>query len=209
MKSEMIWGTNKKFIIYSKSPREFLILLNFNKVKDTGQKIKPKIMIKPNIKIKPKIKTRKEIEEISRKLKKEGKVIVTCNGTFDLLHPGHVKFLKDAKEQGDILIVGLNSDSSIKKYKSKNRPIIPEGSRADVVSALECVDYVTIFEEKDPRELLSVIKPDVHVNGEEYGMDCIEAEVVRKNGGRLHLVQLFGDFSKTKLIQRILDDAQE
>lgn len=151
-----------------------------------------------------KIKSRNEIKEIVSKLRGEEKTIVTCNGAFDLLHIGHIKFLQEAKEQGDILIVGLNSDSSIKKYKDKDRPLTPDGYRAEILAALECVDYVTIFSEEDPRTLLEVVKPDIHVNGIGYGVDCIEAEVVRKYGGRLHLVSMFKDFSTTNLIEKII-----
>ena len=151
-----------------------------------------------------KIKSRDEIKEIVSKLRLEGKTIVTCNGAFDLLHIGHIRFLQEAKEQGDVLIVGLNSDSSIKKYKGKDRPLTPEGYRAEILEALECVDYVTIFQEEDPQTLLEVVKPDIHVNGMEYGVDCIEAEVVGKYGGRLHLVSMFKDFSTTNLIENIL-----
>ncbi len=151
-----------------------------------------------------KIRTIGEIEEVVSRLRKGGETIVTCNGSFDLLHIGHIKFLQEAKKQGDILIVGLNSDFSIKKYKNRNRPIIPEQYRAETLAALGCVDYITIFSEKDPRELLSIIKPDVHANGEEYGENCIEADIIRKNGGRLHLVPLFEDFSTTNLIKKIL-----
>jgi len=151
-----------------------------------------------------KIKTRKEIGKIVSKLRKENKKIVTCNGAFDLLHIGHIKFLQEAKEQGDILIVGLNSDSSIKRYKDKKRPILSEKYRAEILAALGCVDFVTIFSEKDPRPLLRIIKPDVHVNGIEYGEECIESKVVKKYGGRLHLVPMFKDFSTTNLIKKIL-----
>ncbi|GAG14983.1 unnamed protein product, partial [marine sediment metagenome] len=99
-----------------------------------------------------KIKTFEEIKEIAPKLKSEGKKIVTTNGSFDLLHIGHVKSLQKAKEYGDILIVGLNSDSSIKQYKSKDRPIVGQKERAEMLAALECVDYVVIFDETDPRK---------------------------------------------------------
>ena len=151
--------------------------------------------------MKNKIKTRQEIVAVLKRLK--GKKIVTCNGSFDILHIGHIKFLEEANEQGDILIVGLNSDSSIKKYKDPKRPVNKEQYRAELVAALEMVDYVTIFDETTPIQLLEVIKPDVHCNGEEYGEECIEAETVRKNGGRIHLIKKFGDFSTTEIIRRI------
>lgn len=147
-----------------------------------------------------KTKTINEIKRIAEKLKEQNKKIVTCNGVFDILHIGHVKFLEEAKKQGDILIVGLNSDSSVKKNKGPERPINNQENRAEMLVALECVDYVVIFDEEDPRRLLSIIKPDVHANGEEYGYNCIEAETVRKYGGKIHLIKNYGGFSTTKLI---------
>lgn len=150
-----------------------------------------------------KIKSRKEIEEIAKNLKKQNKTIVTCNGCFDILHVGHIKFLKEAKSQGDILIVGLNSDSSVKQNKGPKRPINNENDRATVLATLEMVDYVTIFNKKTPIELLEVIKPNVHVNGEEYGENCIEAETVRKYGGKIHLIKLKEGYSTTNIIKKI------
>lgn len=150
-----------------------------------------------------KIKTREEIKEIADELRKQGKKIVTCNGTFDLVHVGHLMFLKEAKEQGDVLIVGLNSDSSIKQYKNKTRPFTPQQYRTELISGFECVDYVTIFDETNPIELLKVIKPDVHVNGEDYGYNCIERPIVEKYGGKIHIVKNFKGFSTTKLIEKI------
>jgi rfaE bifunctional protein nucleotidyltransferase chain/domain len=153
--------------------------------------------------MKGKIKTAEEIGKIVEGLKKNGKKIVTCNGSFDILHIGHMKFLEEAKRQGDILVVGLNSDSSVKSYKGEKRPINTEENRAFALAALEIVDYVVIFSEKDPRKLLEAIKPDVHVNGEEYGKDCVEAETVKKNGGRIQIVKNFGGFSTTEMIKKI------
>ncbi len=150
-----------------------------------------------------KIKTIDEIKQIVKDIKNEGKKIVTCNGAFDILHSGHIKFLKEAKEQGDILIVGLNSDSSVKLNKGKNRPINDEKNRAELLASLQYVDYIIIFSEKNPIKLLESIKPDIHVNGEEYGKDCIEAGVVKKYGGKIHLVKKYGDFSTTDLIKKL------
>lgn len=150
-----------------------------------------------------KIKTRKEIAKIAKELKNRGKKIVTCNGCFDIIHAGHIKFLKEAKERGDVLIVGLNSDRSVKENKGEKRPINNEKDRAIVLAALEMVDYVTIFDEKTPIELLEIIKPDVHVNGEEYGENCIEALIVKKYGGKVYIVKLKKGFSTTNLIKKI------
>ncbi len=150
-----------------------------------------------------KIKKIEEIEEIVKELKKQRKKIVTCNGCFDILHAGHIKFLTEAKQQGDILIVGLNSDQSVKANKGSSRPINNENDRATVLAALETVDYVTIFNEKTPIQLLERIKPNIHVNGEEYGENCIEAETVRKNGGRIYIINFIKGHSTTDIIKRI------
>lgn len=144
-----------------------------------------------------------KLASFSEKLKKEGKKIATLNGSFDLMHAGHLEMIYQAKLQGDVLIVALNSDSSIKKYKSPLRPIIPLKYRLQMMSALEFVDYVTWFEETDPRELLAKIKPDVHVNGSEYGANCIEADTVKSHGGRIHIVNLIPGLSTSEIIKKI------
>jgi len=150
-----------------------------------------------------KIKTKQEIEQIAKELKQKGKTIVTCNGCFDILHPGHTKFLTEAKQQGDILIVGLNSDESVKENKGSQRPINNENNRAQILAALETVDYITIFNEKTPIKLLEMIKPNIHANGSEYGENCLEAETVKKYGGKIHIIKLKEGFSTTDIIQRI------
>lgn len=144
-----------------------------------------------------------ELEAKIATLRKEGKTIATLNGSFDLLHAGHLEILTQGSLQADVFIVALNSDASIKGYKGPDRPIIPLFFRMQLMSALECVDYVTWFEEADPRELLSLIKPDVHVNGSEYGENCIESEIVKSNGGRIHIVPLVPGLSTSALIQKI------
>lgn len=150
-----------------------------------------------------KIKTKEEIEKIVKELKQKGKKIVTCNGCFDILHAGHIKFLKEAKQQGDVLIVGLNSDSSVKLNKGPKRPINNEKDRAAILATLKMVDYITIFNEKTPIPLLEIIKPDIHCNGEEYGENCIEKPVVKKYGGKIHIIKLKQGFSTTDIIKRI------
>lgn len=144
------------------------------------------------------------IEERVELLKQEGKTVATLNGSFDLLHAGHLHMIYEASLQADLLIVALNSDSSIQRYKSPLRPIVPLQYRLRMMAALTFVDYVTMFEETDPRLLLSKIKPHVHVNGTEYGANCIEADVVRENGGRLHLVELVPGLSTSNLIKKIV-----
>ncbi len=152
----------------------------------------------------PKIKTKDEIEKIISDLKKKGKVIVTTNGSFDILHSGHVASLDIAKSKGDILVVGLNSDKSIKKYKSKDRPIVPQEHRARMLAGLEAVDFVVIFDETDPRALLEAIKPHFHVKAK-TGYTGIEQETVEKHGGKIVLIEHIGNHSTSNIINKILE----
>ncbi len=144
-----------------------------------------------------------EIEKITALLRNQGKTIATLNGSFDLLHAGHLNLLFTATQQADVLIVALNSDSSIKQYKSPERPFITLEQRMQMMSALELVDYVTWFDEPDPRGILAKIQPDVHVNGSEYGENCIEAEIVKKYGGKIHIVTLTPGLSSSSIIEKI------
>lgn len=136
-------------------------------------------------------------------LKKRGKTIATLNGSFDLLHAGHLHMIFEASKVADVLIVALNSDHSIKRYKNAERPIIPLDDRLKMMAALGFVDYVTWFDETDPRELLKKIKPDIHVNGAEYGHNCIESGVVKEHGGSVHIVELVPGLSTSQIIKRI------
>ena len=144
----------------------------------------------------------KDLEEKSNEIKSNYK-LVTLNGSFDLLHAGHLYILNEAKAQGDKLLVALNSDESIKGYKSQERPIIPLQYRLEMLAAIECVDFVTWFEELNPLKILSLIKPHVHVNGSEYGKDCIEANLIKKQGGELHIVSLREGLSTSNIIGKI------
>ena len=147
-----------------------------------------------------------EPEQLERKIgsiRSKKLTLATLNGSFDLLHAGHLYIIHQAHLQADRLLVALNSDASIQKYKSSDRPIVSLQCRLEMMAALEFVDYVTWFEETDPRALLSKIKPDVHVNGSEYGENCIEAEVVRSHGGRLHLVDRIPSLSTSAIIEKI------
>lgn len=134
----------------------------------------------------------------------EGKTLATLNGSFDLLHAGHMHMIFEASKQADLLLVALNSDSSIKAYKDSRRPIIPLEYRLQMMSALSFVDHVTWFEETDPINFLSVARPDVHVNGAEYGENCIEAPIVQKHGGKIHIVELIPGLSTSQIINKIL-----
>jgi rfaE bifunctional protein nucleotidyltransferase chain/domain len=138
-------------------------------------------------------------------IKSQGKTITTLNGSFDLLHAGHLHIIYQASLQGDVLIVALNTDSSIQKYKSPKRPIISLPNRARMMAALGFVDFVTCFDETDPRAILEKIRPHVHVNGAEYGADCIEAEVVKRHGGKIHIVPLVPGLSTSNIIKKIIE----
>lgn len=144
-----------------------------------------------------------KLEEKVASLKQSGKTIGTLNGSFDLMHAGHLQIIYEASKQADVLIVALNSDASIKQYKSEKRPIVPLEYRMQMMCALQFVDYVTWFDETTPCKLLEKIKPHVHINGVEYGKNCVEAETVVNGGGRLHLVDIVPGLSTTMLIEKI------
>jgi D-beta-D-heptose 7-phosphate kinase / D-beta-D-heptose 1-phosphate adenosyltransferase len=147
--------------------------------------------------------SRQGLAPLAARLRSRGRKIVTINGSFDLLHGGHLYILSEAKKCGDVLIVGLNSDRSVRGYKGPTRPIVPEHARADMLLALRVVDYVHIFDEPDPIAFLREVKPDVHVNGAEYGEDCIEAETVKENGGVIQLVSRIPGLSTSGLVDAI------
>jgi rfaE bifunctional protein nucleotidyltransferase chain/domain len=121
-----------------------------------------------------------------RAAKSDGRTVVTTNGCFDLLHVGHVRYLEQARSFGDVLVVGVNGDDSVRRLKGSGRPVLPDVERAEILAALTCVDYVTIFHEPTPCELLDVLWPDVHVKGGDYAIEqVVEREVVEKHGGRV------------------------
>jgi len=146
---------------------------------------------------------RRALAQLAATLRVKGKRVVTINGSFDVLHGGHLHILNEARRQGDVLIVGLNSDASVKSYKGAGRPIVPERRRAEMLLALRMVDYVHIFDEPDPIAFLAEVMPDVHVNGSEYGEDCIEGDVVRRGGGEVHIVDRLPDLSTTELLDSL------
>lgn len=153
-----------------------------------------------------KIVSPEKLKEKVDTIRKAGKTIATLNGSFDLLHAGHLHILFEASKVAEVLIVALNSDRSVQQYKSIHRPIISLNYRLSMVSALEFVNYVTWFDETDPRNLLSIIKPDVHVNGAEYSDDCIEAETVNSFCGRIHLVSRIPGLSTSEIVEKIKKD---
>jgi D-beta-D-heptose 7-phosphate kinase/D-beta-D-heptose 1-phosphate adenosyltransferase len=153
-----------------------------------------------------KIIPRSEITALVESLKVQKKKIVFTNGCFDLLHAGHVRYLTEARAQGDCLIVGLNTDRSVNRIKDPHRPLIPEDQRAEVLAALTCVSYVVFFEEPDPLRLIEAIKPDVLVKGADWSEDdIIGAGLVRSYGGRVFRVALVGGISTTEIIGRIVE----
>jgi D-beta-D-heptose 7-phosphate kinase/D-beta-D-heptose 1-phosphate adenosyltransferase len=141
--------------------------------------------------------------QLAMTLRAKGKRIVTINGAFDILHNGHLHILTEARQRGDVLIVAINSDASVRFHKGPGRPIVSERRRAEMLLALRMVDYVHIFDEPDPIALLTEIRPDVHVNGSEYGEDCIESGTVKRCGGQLHIVSRLPGLSTSGLIDTL------
>jgi rfaE bifunctional protein nucleotidyltransferase chain/domain len=136
--------------------------------------------------------------------RRRGARIVLANGCFDLFHVGHIRYLAGAKALGDVLIVGLNSDDQVRKLKGENRPFVPERERAEIISALKFVDYVTIFGEPTVTELIRAVRPDFHAKGTDYTPDSVpEREIVKEYGGKVAIVGDPKDHSSTDLIQLV------
>ena len=139
------------------------------------------------------------------RMRANGKRIVFTNGCFDLMHIGHTRYLQEAKSLGDVLVVGVNSDASVRSLeKGSDRPIVPEAQRAEVVAALGCVDFVVIFTESDPGRLIAAVQPDVLVKGGDWAWDQIVGrDVVEAHGGLVRTIPLVSGLSTTTLLQRI------
>ena len=153
-----------------------------------------------------KLKTLEELTALRAQWAAEGKKVVWTNGCFDLVHAGHVRSLRDAKALGDILIVGINSDRSVRENKGSSRPLVGEHARAELLAAFETVDYVAIFDEADPAAALGLLKPDIHCKGEEYAdgaRPVPEREVVLGYGGEIRFLPYHPGLSTTALIDRI------
>lgn len=145
-----------------------------------------------------------EIDDLLKKLKEQRKTIVTTNGCFDILHVGHVRYLEKAKSFGDVLIVALNSDKSVKSIKGESRPINNENDRAEVLSGLKSVDYVVLFDEDSPIDLLLQIKPDVHTKGADYTIESLpEAKGIMEAGGRIEFISFVEGKSTTSIIEKM------
>jgi rfaE bifunctional protein nucleotidyltransferase chain/domain len=146
------------------------------------------------------------LRTLSEKLKKgrRDKKVVFTNGCFDVLHSGHVRYLKKARSLGDLLIVGLNSDASVKKIKGKGRPVLPEAERAEILSALEAVDFVVLFKDATPEKLIRKIIPDVLAKGADWKEnDIVGADAVKAAGGKIARVRLVKGKSTTNIIEKI------
>ena len=147
---------------------------------------------------------REDLRALINKIHNEGKTIVTTNGCFDILHVGHVRYLEKTKTFGDYLIVLLNSDKSVKSIKGPSRPINNELDRAEILSALRCVDYVVLFDEDSPRNLLDEMKPDVYTKGADYTMETLpEADIMKKNGTKVEFIDFVEGKSTTKTIEKM------
>lgn len=151
-----------------------------------------------------KLKTAEELKAICAQARAKGKKTVFTNGCFDLLHRGHLHTLRAAKACGDILIVGINSDRSVKGLKGAGRPILPESDRAELIGALEMVDYVVLFDEADPYNLISALMPEVLAKGGDWGRDkIVGSDIVEQNGGTVAVIPYLQGFSTTEIIERI------
>jgi D-beta-D-heptose 7-phosphate kinase/D-beta-D-heptose 1-phosphate adenosyltransferase len=148
--------------------------------------------------------TQSDAQAFAQAIQSRGGVVVFTNGVFDLLHPGHVRYLQEARRLGDALIIGVNRDRSVRANKGDERPIIPEAERAELLLALRCVDAVVFFDEDTPHAVVSAIQPDVLVKGADWGPDNIVGrDVVEARGGRVVRIELAEGFSTTDLIRRV------
>jgi len=154
---------------------------------------------------KQKVVNREKAARWVRSLQAQGKKVVFTNGCFDLLHLGHVRYLEQARSLGDALLVGVNTDASVKRLdKGSGRPITPENDRAAVLAALACVDRVVLFEEDTPLELITALQPDILVKGGDYQLhEIVGQEVVLARGGQVHALPFFKEYSTTDLLHRI------
>jgi D-beta-D-heptose 7-phosphate kinase/D-beta-D-heptose 1-phosphate adenosyltransferase len=148
-----------------------------------------------------------ELLEVRQHCRQLGQTVVWTNGTFDLLHPGHVKSLESARRLGQVLVVGVNSDRSVKAYKGPDRPVLNQDERSTLLAALECVDYVVVFDEDTPCASLARLQPDIHCKGMEYapphGRPIPERTTVEAYGGRIEFLPLIPGVSTTDLVHRI------
>lgn len=147
---------------------------------------------------------RDEITDLVNKIHREGKTVVCTNGCFDILHVGHVRYLEKTKSFADYSVILLNSDKSVRSIKGPTRPINNENDRAEILSALRCVDYVVLFDEDSPKSLLDEIKPDVYTKGADYNMETLpEADIMIKNNTRVEFISFVEGKSTTNIIEKM------
>ncbi len=152
------------------------------------------------------VKNLDELVEIRNDLKRQKKIVVFTNGVFDILHAGHVDYITKAKEKGDILIVAVNSDSSVRRIKGELRPIVPQHERAFIISSLKPVDFVVIFNEDTPHEVITKLVPDVLVKGADWEIEKIVGrDIVEANGGKVETIEFINDQSTTNIIKIVLE----
>ncbi|NIQ88960.1 MAG: D-glycero-beta-D-manno-heptose 1-phosphate adenylyltransferase [Deltaproteobacteria bacterium] len=157
-----------------------------------------------------KVLDRDTLKEKVDSLRQAGKQVVFTNGCFDLLHIGHVRYLQEARQLGDCLVVAVNSDSSVRQIKEPGRPIMPEDQRAEVVAALGCVDWVTIFDEPDPLDLIRLLKPDVLVKGTDWSEEeIVGAPEVREAGGQVLRIPLVQGSSTSGIMKKVRSAAEK
>jgi rfaE bifunctional protein nucleotidyltransferase chain/domain len=151
-----------------------------------------------------KILERKRLKEKVEALRKNGKKIAFTNGCFDILHVGHVRYLTEARKNADILILALNSDSSVRAIKGEKRPLVPEEERAEVLAAIECIDFITIFQESTPLELINLLKPDFLIKGGDWPEDkVVGRDEIKKWGGRVIIIPEIKGKSTTNIVEKI------
>lgn len=150
--------------------------------------------------------SQEDMKKKVKELQESGKKVVFTNGVFDILHVGHLTYLEEAGNLGDVLVVGVNSDRSVKTNKGDKRPINPEKFRAQMLLGLKFVDFTVIFDEKTPENLLDLLKPDIHVKGGDYRKeDLPETEIVEKNGGEVKILSFVDNISTTEIIKKIIN----
>jgi D-beta-D-heptose 7-phosphate kinase/D-beta-D-heptose 1-phosphate adenosyltransferase len=157
-----------------------------------------------------KLKTPEQLAPIVKRLQEDGKRVVWTNGCFDILHVGHITYLMTARERGSVLVVGLNSDASVRAIKGENRPVINEQDRATVLAALECVDYLVLFDDKTPLRLLDTLRPDVYAKGGDYTIDTIvqeERRLVESYNGEIAIIPGVPGHSTTNIIEKVIEGA--
>lgn len=155
----------------------------------------------------PKVKEWDALLDLRARYRTEGRTVVWTNGCFDLVHVGHVRSLQAARSLGDVLVVGVNSDASVRRLKGPGRPLVPEWARVELLAAFQCVDHILVFDEATPEAALARLRPDIHCKGEDYapgrGKPVPEAALVESYGGRVRFLPLYPFFSTSDLLRRI------